>query len=196
MGTNGAHSPASLPNEAGSERSEETEPVSADVQNPDPASQLPGRGHAEISRQNGSKSRGPKTGHGKNRSRQNAYKHGLSAETLLLQISTEEEKAVFQSLRERFEQEFPVRTIEEQVMLENVVLAVWQRRRCLQFEARELRQEFIFHGPIMDRILRYSAAVDKRLFRALEQLKRLREENISEPSENDSDANEQNRDPQ
>jgi len=116
-------------------------------------------------------------------------KHGLSAKTLLLQTGTEEEQAALECLRLRFEQEFPVRTIEEQLMLESLVLAVWQKRRSLQFEARELQQEFIFHGPIMDRILRYSTAADKRLFRALEHLKQLQEENLADPEENVPDPN-------
>ncbi|HEV2397456.1 MAG TPA: hypothetical protein VGS27_10985 [Candidatus Sulfotelmatobacter sp.] len=138
---------------------------------------------AEISRQNGSKSRGPKTAQGKNRSRLNALKHGLSAKTLLLQTGTEEEQTALERLRLLFEQEFPVRTIEAQLMLESLVLAVWQKRRSLQFEAREMQQELIFHGPIMDRILRYSTAADKRLFRALEHLKQLQHENLADPEE-------------
>ena len=39
---------------------------------------------AEVSRQNGRKSRGPKTDEGKRRSRTNAVKHGMRAEVLPL----------------------------------------------------------------------------------------------------------------
>jgi hypothetical protein len=140
---------------------------------------------AETSRRNGSKSRGPKTTEGKNRSRLNALKHGLRAEALFLEIGSEEENAAFCSLRDRLEEQFPASTVEEQLLLESVVLALWQKKRGLQFEARELRQELVFHGPVMDRILRYGTAADNRLFRALAQLKRLREENPSALTDDD-----------
>ena len=132
---------------------------------------------AETARRNGSKSHGPISEAGKSRARMNAVKHGLRAETLLLEAGTAEENAVFQALRARVEEEFPARTLEEQLLLESLVYALWQKKRCLQYEARELRQEMIFHGAIMDRILRYGTSAEKRLFRALEELKRLQEQN-------------------
>jgi hypothetical protein len=49
----------------------------------------------------------------------------------------------------------------------------------LQFEARELRHDLVFHGPVMDRILRYATAADKRFFRSLAELKRLQEGNTN-----------------
>jgi hypothetical protein len=143
---------------------------------------------AEAARRNGSLSRGPITSEGKNVSRLNALKHGLRAETLLLEIATEEEKAAFQNLRERLEGQFPAHTIEEQLLLENMVHALWQKRRTLQFEARELREDLVFHGPVMDRILRYATSADKRLFRALAELKRLQKENPSESADQLADT--------
>jgi hypothetical protein len=130
---------------------------------------------AETSRQNGRKSRGPKTREGKNRSRRSALKHGLRAETLLLEAGNQEENTALQALRARLEQQFLPRTVEQQLLLETAVHALWQKQRGLQFEARELRQDLVFHGPVMDRILRYGTGADKRLFRSLAELKRLQE---------------------
>ncbi|MGA2458226.1 MAG: hypothetical protein ABSF85_11705 [Terriglobales bacterium] len=131
---------------------------------------------AETSRQNGRKSRGPQTRDGKNRSRRSALKHGLRAETLLLEAGNQEENNALQALRARLEQQFLPSTVEQQLFLETAVHALWQKQRGLQFEARELRQDLVFHGPVMDRILRYGTAADKRFFRSLAELKRLQEE--------------------
>lgn len=140
------------------------------------AEQLSNR--SEASRQNGRKSRGPKTEGGKNRSRRNALKHGLRA-TLLLEAGNQEENTALGALRATLEQQFSPRTVEEQLLLESLVHALWQKQRGLQFEARELRHDLVFHGPVMDRILRYATAADKRLFRSLAELKRLQEENTN-----------------
>ncbi len=131
---------------------------------------------AETARQNGSKSHGPTTEGGKGRSRVNALTHGLRAETLLLETSSEAQKAIFEDLRTRLTEEYAPLTLEEQLLLESIIHAIWQKRRCLHFETKELREDFIFHGPVMDRILRYATSADKRLFRALNELKRLRKE--------------------
>jgi len=131
---------------------------------------------SEASRQNGRKSHGPRTPDGKNRSRRSALKHGLCAETLLLEAGNQEENTALQALRARLEQQFLPRTVEQQLLLETAVHALWQKQRGLQFEARELRQDLVFHGPVMDRILRYGTAADKRFFRSLAELKRLQED--------------------
>jgi hypothetical protein len=127
---------------------------------------------SEASRQNGRKSVGPKTETGKKRSRRNALKHGLRA-TLLLEAGNQEENTALGALRATLEQQFSPRTVEEQLLLESVVHALWQKQRGLQFEARELRHDLVFHGPVMDRILRYATAADKRFFQSLAELKRL-----------------------
>lgn len=131
---------------------------------------------AETSRQNGRKSNGPKTTDGKNRSRLNALKHGARSETLLLEAGSQEENTALQALRVRLEQQFLPRTVEQQLLLETAVHALWQKQRGLRFEVRELRQDLVFHGPVMDRILRYGTSADKRFFRSLAELKRLQEE--------------------
>jgi hypothetical protein len=112
----------------------------------------------------------------------------LRAETLFLETSSEAENAVFEDLCTWLEQEFGPRTLEEQLLFESLIHAIWQKRRCLQFETKELRQEFIFNGPVVDRILRYAASADKRLFRALNELKRRRAEDPPQRDDRDSAA--------
>ena len=141
---------------------------------------------AETARRNGSKSHGPTTEGGKGRSRMNALKHGLRAEDLLLATSSEAEKAVFDDLCARLEEEFAPRTFEEHLLVGSMVHAIWQKRRCLYFETKELREDFIFHGPITDRLLRYATSADKRLFRALNELKRLRKEDPPQADDPDT----------
>jgi hypothetical protein len=106
----------------------------------------------------------------------------LRAETLLLEAEDQQENTALQALREVLEQQFLPRTVEQQLLLETAVHALWQKRRGLQFEAQELREEMVFHGPVMDRILRYGIAADKRFFRSLAELKRLQEENLDSNS--------------
>jgi hypothetical protein len=144
---------------------------------------------AETSRQNGQKSRGPKTTGGKNWSRRSALKHGLRAETLLLEAGNQQENTALQALRARLEQQFLPRTVEQQLLLETAVHALWQKQRGLQFEARELRQDLVFHGPVMDRILRYGTAADKRFFRSLGELKRLLQEADADGDPSEGQAN-------
>jgi hypothetical protein len=141
---------------------------------------------AETARLNGSKSHGPTTEEGKRRTRLNALKHGLRAETLLLETSSDAEKAIFEDLRVRLEEEFVPRTVEKQLLLESMIHAIWQKRRCLHFETKELREDFIFHGPIVDRLLRYGSSADKRLFRALNELKRLQKEDPPQADDPDT----------
>jgi hypothetical protein len=141
---------------------------------------------SETARRDGSKSHGPTTEGGKGRSRMNALKHGLRAETLLLETSSEGEKAVFDDLWARLEEEFAPRTFEQHLLVGSMVHAIWQKRRCLFFETKELREDFIFHGPITDRLLRYATSADKRLFRALHELKRLRKEDPPQADDPDT----------
>jgi hypothetical protein len=160
--------------------------AAADNQTPEESRSVTSSLRAETARRNGAKSCGPTSEEAKSRSRLNAFKHGLRAETLLLETSSEAQKAVFEDLRTRLEEEFAPRTLEQQLLFESMVHAIWQKRRCLQFETKELREGFIFHGSVMDRILRYATSADKRLFRALNELKRLQKEDL--PQEDDPDT--------
>ena len=184
--TDGAPSPAGTPQAGDQLVPPPDSEATCDNQTPEESQSVTSSLRAETARRNGSKSHGPTTEEGKSRTRLNALKHGLRAETLLLETSSEAEKAVFEDLRTRVEEEFAPRTLEEQLLIESIVHAIWQKRRCLHFETKELREGFIFHGPVMDRILRYATSADKRLFRVLNELKRLQKENPPQADDPDT----------
>ena len=182
---NDAPCPAGIPQASDQLVSPPDSKAAGDGQTPDETRSAAASLRAETARRNGRKSLGPTTEEGKSRSRLNALKHGLRAETLLLETSSEAEKAVFEDLRARVEEEFAPRTLEEQLLLESMVHTIWQKRRCLQFETKELSQDFIFHGPVPDRLLRYATSADKRMFRVLNELKRLQKEDPPQTEDDD-----------
>ena len=88
---------------------------------------------AESARINGAKSKGPKTEQGKQRSRLNALRHGLAANTVCL---TEKERPIFEAMVAAYEERFrPADTVEED-LIEQMCVAKWRQRRCWSMETR------------------------------------------------------------
>jgi hypothetical protein len=79
---------------------------------------------ALASRQNGARSRGPKTAAGKARSAQNALKHGLCAKKLL--VLREEDPAEFQALEAALLAELAPVDALQAVLAQRVVSAAWR----------------------------------------------------------------------
>ena len=67
-----------------------------------------------------------------------------------------------------------------------MVHAIWQKKPACSFETKELRQDFIFHGPVPDRLLRYATSADKRMFLVLNELKRLQKEDPPQTDDDDT----------
>ena len=80
-----------------------------------------------ANRRNALKSTGPKTPEGKARSAQNARRHGLSANNIVLSC---EEKPVYLSMFRAFENYFRPSNEAERSILEELVAAKWQLRRA------------------------------------------------------------------
>jgi hypothetical protein len=78
------------------------------------------------------RSTGPKSAIGKARSRINAWKHGLSAGTLVV---GDEDPADFDRLRAAFEEEFCPQTELEFLLVERAATLMWRLRRVPAFEA-------------------------------------------------------------
>jgi hypothetical protein len=81
----------------------------------------------EASRRNGAKSRGPITPQGKQRSSQNAVKHGLSARTIVL---CSENHALFEQLEQDYIDSLQPTTILELHLVQRIAVAEWRLRRA------------------------------------------------------------------
>ncbi len=124
---------------------------------------------------------GVKTAEGKRRSRRNALKHGMRATTLLLEDDEANPEADDLRLaRAELRYEFGPRTFTEAILVDAMVLAVQQMGRGRKFEATELALEAPFNYPAIDRLLRYSRDAYRKFFKALAELRNLREEEVDE----------------
>ena len=131
-----------------------------------------------ANRANAQKSTGPRTAEGKENSKRNAVKHGLSAKELIIKQGEHEEFQLFHdSLLESACPADPVQWI----LFNELVRAAWNLRRINQLEAD------LFDGvtdPLadenqdarMDRLARYRASNERTFHRALRELKALETE--------------------
>ena len=142
---------------------------------------------AEASRQNGAKSRGPKTPEGRARSAQNALKHGLRAEKYL--VLPEEDAAEFAGLEAALLEELaPVGALQA-VLARRVAVAAWRLARADRLEV-ELFEERGYGNASpglalirdgngtrsFETLLRYRGAAMAEFWRALKTLKALQAE--------------------
>lgn len=86
----------------------------------------------EANRSNAKKSTGPRTEQGKAHSRANAWKHGLTAKTLLIVGEYAED---FEELRSALIIEFGPQTTMETEQVERLAVISWRLRRVPHFEA-------------------------------------------------------------
>ena len=123
-------------------------------------------------------SAGPRTPAGKQASRHNALKHGLTAKSVVLRGV--ESPGKFRALVERLRSELnPVGTLEE-MQVERIAAAYWRWQRALRFEAGEMFldldevKEFTLPEPTnMNNVLRYEARLEHEYYRAVKELERL-----------------------
>jgi len=87
---------------------------------------------ALANRRNAKRSTGPKTETGKFRSRSNAWKHGLSAQSIVI---ADENQKDFDSLREALFLDFSPTTTVQAALVERLAGLLWRSRRIPSFEA-------------------------------------------------------------
>ena len=101
---------------------------------------------AEASRENGAKSRGPRTPEGKARSARNALKHGLRAEKFL--VLADEDAVAFEALQAALLAELAPEGAVQTVLAERVVSAAWRLRRADEIEAGVFREQRYSDGGL------------------------------------------------
>jgi len=100
----------------------------------------------EASRQNGATSQGPITEEGKQRSRLNAVKYGLSARTVVL---CNESHALFEQLEDDYLETFQPCSIPELHLVQRMVAADWRLHRA-QVVATAIKDKSIFDHKAQD----------------------------------------------
>lgn len=126
---------------------------------------------------------GPRTAAGKERSKHNALTHGIFSKVAVLK---DEPRAEFDSLLRGFRDSFqPVGAVEE-VLVEQLAVLIWRRRRLLAAEANIIEHPPVVGGDMglgfgqiesmlnrPDRLFRYEAGIERSFGKALDQLERL-----------------------
>jgi broad specificity phosphatase PhoE len=127
-----------------------------------------------ANRANAKRSTGPNTSGGKARSRMNAWKHGLRAETVV--IAGEDAKELQAIQGELWEEHQPSPGMES-LLVERLAHYAWRMRRALVFEAALLGEGPIrpltlgyAHGNAVSTLLRYEMALANASYRTLQQL--------------------------
>jgi hypothetical protein len=154
----------------------------------------------QASRANGAKSKGPVTPQGKLNSSRNSTRHGMFADTIVLEA--EERSQFLQLLDELFEEHQP-RTRTETMLVETIAAARWRQDRIWGMqkvafdydvasspsgaELNPLRAVLALRSPETVRthelLLRYEIALDRQISRALLRLQQLQAREKTAPQE-------------
>lgn len=92
----------------------------------------------EANRRNARQSTGPVTGEGKNRSRQNAIRHGLTAETVIDALEDAEDYAAFEMA---VTADYDAQSAVERELVLRLASVLWRLRRATAIEAGLFKQQ-------------------------------------------------------
>ena len=116
---------------------------------------------------------GPRTPEGKNRSKRNAFKHGLYAKDLVL---PGESPAELNCLRETLRAEHQPVNETEEILVNEIAEHFWRLRRMRQLEARGMQPENLdswFESGLLALVARNMASAERGLHKAIAALRRL-----------------------
>jgi hypothetical protein len=128
-----------------------------------------------ANRANAAHSTGPRTPEGKDNSRFNAVKHGLTANFFLnlIEQGTAESKQMEDMQARMFEHYQPVGAVEE-LLVEKIVIESLRYGRLLTKEQNPKLREVGYYPYVLtvDKSVRYETALNRRLFQAIGELER------------------------
>jgi len=128
---------------------------------------------AATNRANSAHSTGPRTDAGKQRSSQNALRHGLFAQTVVL---APEEEAAYQQLCQKFFDEYKPATATEAVMVQQLADTSWRLNRIPQLEDAVLNNTSLTPQDAIEQIGRlglYSSRLSRQLLNTVKQLREI-----------------------
>ncbi len=115
----------------------------------------------DSARTNGAKSHGPKTEAGRKKSSMNAVKHGLYAESVVLDMESPEEH---QEMLDAYIQQFQPDGQVEFDLIEEMVAAKWRQRRLWAIESRLLRLEIVTRKETLEELYTGCDEIDQLAF--------------------------------
>ncbi len=129
-----------------------------------------------ANRANAQHATGPKTPEGKERSKQNARKHGFFARQPLPagEVGDKLWQAYSDLVAGIWEYYRPVGYMEG-LLTEKIVTEAIRFSRLLAYESKPVGEHQAFHWQGVDRILRFQAAINRQIFQAMHELERLQE---------------------
>jgi len=130
---------------------------------------------AEINRANSRNSTGPRTEAGKHRSSQNALRHGLTAQSVVVPAA---EQAAYQQLCTNFFDEYKPATLTEAAMVQQLADTTWRLNRILQLEDTILTDDSLPPQAAIDQLSRlglYSSRLSRRFLNTVKQLREIQD---------------------
>lgn len=127
-----------------------------------------------ANRANAQRSTGPKTSEGKERSKFNAVKHGLTARYFpaLIQAGTAEWEQ-FETIRTDLYGFYQPADPLEELMVEKVTIEYLRYRRLVEREQALCAHNRPYFLDIVNKLARYQTAINRQLFEAMRELERL-----------------------
>ncbi len=107
---------------------------------------------AQSNRQNAQKSTGPKTEEGKAKSSQNAVKHGLYAETIVIESpQLKENKQAYIDLIDSLFNDLEPEGLLQEDLVYKIAECIWRRRRVIAAETAKIREQLDYIDPALIR---------------------------------------------